>query len=159
MRGRDFIAPRIASVILPIRQYDVFIRQTVIVNRTVVIRDRLAVNPGIAPNLIAKFSGRPLRTFDVRPVVLAGTAQIPGALQVRAQDGLRPDLGLDRLEERGIGPHFARRKCTIVRGTMTLRPALAESGAFGGRYSAQRSDQSSAHGQPHGPRAVGPRTL
>ena len=86
VRGRDFIAPRIASVILPIRQYDVFIRQTVIVNRTVVIRDRFAVNPGIAPNLIAKFSGRPLRTFDVRPVVLAGTAQIPGALQVRAQD-------------------------------------------------------------------------
>ena len=77
---------RIASVILPIRQYDVFIRQTVIVNRTVVIRDRFAVNPGIAPNIIAKFSGRPLRTFDVRPVVLAGTAQIPGALQVRAQD-------------------------------------------------------------------------
>ena len=86
VRGRDFIAPRIASVILPIRQYDVFIRQTVIVNRTVVIRDRFAVNPGIAPNLIAKFSGRPLRTFEVRPVVLAGTAQIPGALQVRAQD-------------------------------------------------------------------------
>jgi Family of unknown function (DUF6600) len=86
VRGRDFIAPRIASVILPIRQYDVFIRQTVIVNRTVLIRDRFAVNPGIAPNIIAKFSGRPLRTFDVRPVVLAGTAQIPGALQVRAQD-------------------------------------------------------------------------
>jgi hypothetical protein len=86
VRGRDFIAPRIASAILPIRQYDVFIRQTVIVNRTVVSRDRFAVNPGIAPNLIAKFSGRPLRTFEVRPVVLAGTAQIPGALQVRAQD-------------------------------------------------------------------------
>ena len=86
VRGRDFIAPRIASVILPIRQYDVFFRQTVIVNRTVVTRDRFAVNPGIAPNIIAKFSGRPLRTFDVRPVVLAGTAQIPGALQVRAQD-------------------------------------------------------------------------
>ena len=88
VRGRDFIAPRIASIILPIRQYDVFIRQTVIVNRTVVIRDRgrFAVNPGIAPNIIAKFSGRPLRTFDVRPVVLAGTAQIPGAMQVRAQD-------------------------------------------------------------------------
>jgi hypothetical protein len=88
VRGRDFIAPRIASVILPIRQYDVFIRQTVIVNQTVVIRDgsRFAVNPGIAPSIIAKFTGRPLRIFEVRPVMLAGTAQIPGALQVRAQD-------------------------------------------------------------------------
>ena len=88
VRARDFVAPRIASVILPVRQYDVFIRQTVLVNRTVVISDRgrFAVNPGIEPNMIAKFSGRPLRTFDVRPVVLAGTAQIPGAMQVRAQD-------------------------------------------------------------------------
>ena len=86
--ARDFIAPRISSVILPIRRYDAFIRQTVVVNRTVVLanRGRFAVNPGIEPNIIARFRGQPLRTYDVRPVVLACTAQIPGARQVRAQD-------------------------------------------------------------------------
>ena len=89
VRGQDFVAPRIVSVILPVRQYSVFIRQTVIVNRTVLIRDRgprFAVNPGISPAIIAAVSRRPLRAYEVRPVVLAGTAKIPGALEVRAQD-------------------------------------------------------------------------
>jgi Family of unknown function (DUF6600) len=88
VRGQDFVVPRIVSVMLPVRQYSAFIGQTVIVNRTVLIRDRgpFAVNPGISPAIIAAVSRRPLRAYEVRPVVLAGTAKIPGALEVRAQD-------------------------------------------------------------------------
>ncbi len=89
VRGRDFIARRIVSVILPARRYSAFIGQTVIVNRTVLIRDRgarFAVNPGISPGIIAAVSRRPLRDYEIRPVVLAGTAKIPGALEVRGQD-------------------------------------------------------------------------
>jgi hypothetical protein len=89
VRTRDFVvAPRLAAVILPVRDYPVFVRDTVVVNQTVFVREgaRFAVNPGIPAALIAAEIGRPFRTFDVRPRVLAGTAQIPGAIEVRAQD-------------------------------------------------------------------------
>jgi hypothetical protein len=89
VRSRDFVAPRLVSVILPARQQDVFIHETVVVNQTIIRRERgpaVAVNPGIAPAIIAAAVGRPLRTFEVRPRILAGTAQIQGAVEVRPQD-------------------------------------------------------------------------
>jgi hypothetical protein len=89
VRSQDFVAPRLVSVILPARQQDVFIRETAVVNQTIILRERgpvLAVNPGIAPAIIAAAVGRPLRTFEVRPRILAGTAPIPGAMEVRPQD-------------------------------------------------------------------------
>ena len=89
VRSRDFVAPRLVSVILPARQQDVFIHETVVVNQTIILRERgpaVAVNPGIAPAIIAAAVARPLRTFEVRPRILAGTAQIQGAAEVRPQD-------------------------------------------------------------------------
>jgi hypothetical protein len=87
VRARDFVAPRIATVILPEREYAGFLHDTVVVNRTVELRDRhFAVNPGIAPAIVAAAVGRPIRSFDVHPRVLAGTAQIAGATQVRADE-------------------------------------------------------------------------
>lgn len=87
VRASDFVAPVIARVVLPVREYPVIIRRTVIVNRTVVIRDRrIAVNPGIEPAIIAARVGRPLRAYDVRPVVIAGTARIPNAVEVRGAE-------------------------------------------------------------------------
>ena len=62
---RDFVvAPVLVGVILPLPQYAVYIRETVVVNRTIVVRDRggFAVNPGIAPGIIAAVAGRPVRT-------------------------------------------------------------------------------------------------
>jgi hypothetical protein len=87
VRARDFVAPVIARVILPVAEYRVIIQRTVVVNRTVVIRDRrIAVNPGIPPAIIAARVGRPIRAFDVRPVVLAGTVRIQNAVEVRGAD-------------------------------------------------------------------------
>ena len=89
VRGPDFIAPRIAPVILPFARYNVFVNETVIVNRTVLVAGRggrFAVNPGISPAVVAAATGRPLRAYDVRPTVLAGTAPIAGARQVRPQE-------------------------------------------------------------------------
>jgi Family of unknown function (DUF6600) len=83
-RANDFIAPDIATVAVPYREYDGFFRDTVIVNRTYEFRNYgYAVDTGIAPGVIAAFVGRPVRTYDVRPLVLAGTARIPGAVEVR----------------------------------------------------------------------------
>jgi uncharacterized protein DUF6600 len=88
VRARDFVSPRIANVIVSEREYPTYFRDTVVVNRTVVVRDRgrFAVNPGIQAAFIAAKVGRPLRAFEVRPRVLAGTAQIPNAVVVREQD-------------------------------------------------------------------------
>jgi hypothetical protein len=87
--ARDFVAaPRLARVILPSRDYGIFLRETIVVNQTVIVRDRgrFAVNPGIPPTFIAAAVGRPIRAYDVRPRVLAGTVRIPGAIEVRAQE-------------------------------------------------------------------------
>ncbi len=92
VRDQDFIAPRIATVIVrepPL----VILHQTVVVNETVVVHGRgFAVNPGIEPAYLAAVIGRPIREARVRPVVLAGTAQIQDAVQVRAEDLRRGDF-------------------------------------------------------------------
>jgi hypothetical protein len=112
-RASDIIAPDIVNVIVPVRDYDVFFRQTVIVNRTYDFRSYgYAVNTGIEPNVVAAFVGHPIHAFDVRPVVLAGTARIPGAYEVRGQEirefhvGRRPEFTREALREatRTIGP-------------------------------------------------------
>ena len=90
VRTRDFAAPRMASVLVPVREYDRVIRETVVVNRTVELSDRrIAVNPGISADIVAAAVGHPLRSFEVHPRVLAGTAKFAGAVEVRAQDVAR----------------------------------------------------------------------
>ncbi|CAL8967517.1 hypothetical protein RHODGE_RHODGE_00440 [Rhodoplanes serenus] len=89
VRPRDLVAERVTSVILPPRERDVFIRETVVVNRTVLVDDRgprFAVNPGIPPAYIAAAYGRPIRTWSVQPRVLAGFGMVPGAVEVRVDD-------------------------------------------------------------------------
>ncbi|RAI44103.1 DUF6600 domain-containing protein, partial [Rhodoplanes roseus] len=89
VRPRDLVAASIASVLLPVRERDVYLRDTVIVNRTVVVSDRgprFAVNPGIPPAYIAAAYGRPIRTWSVQPRILAGTGMVPGGVEVRVDD-------------------------------------------------------------------------
>jgi hypothetical protein len=86
VRSGDFTAPRIATVLL--RPEPVFVRETVLVNRTVLVADSggFAVNPGIAPSVVSAVIGAPLRTYRVRPRVLAGTASVPNAVTVQASE-------------------------------------------------------------------------
>lgn len=85
--ARDFLAPRLVTVIVPAREREVLIERTVVENRTVVFRDRgFAVNPGIPAAFVAASIGRPIHTFQVRPVVVAGTANLAGATVVRASE-------------------------------------------------------------------------
>ena len=62
VRARDFIAPRAANVIISEREYPTYFRETVVVNRSVIVSDRgprFAVNPGIPAAFIAARVGRP----------------------------------------------------------------------------------------------------
>lgn len=89
VRPRDLVAERVTTVLLPPRERDVYIRETVVVNRTVIVSDRgprFAVNPGIPPAYIAAAYGRPIRTWSVQPRVLVGTGRIPGAVEIRVDD-------------------------------------------------------------------------
>lgn len=91
VQPRYLIAPRLRTYYLPPQRAVVIFRQTVIVNRTVRLehegrRERIAVNPGVAPGIIAAAARRPVQTFRVQPRVVAGTQGVAGAVQVRPQD-------------------------------------------------------------------------
>jgi hypothetical protein len=128
VQSRDFVAPRLVSVILPARQQDVLIRETMVVNQTIMLRERgpvLAVNPGIAPTIIASAVGRPLRTFEVRPRILAGTTQIQGAMEVRPQD-------LRQGRAQGTQPTVRETK-NVIQPSRNVPPAQPLAGSEHGR--------------------------
>ena len=92
-----FVQPRymtargVRAHVLPPRRVTTIIRQTVIVNRTVIVqqpgqqRRRFAVNPGVAPGVVAAISRQPVRTFQVAPRVLPVTQGVQGAVTVQPQ--------------------------------------------------------------------------
>ncbi|MFL6799148.1 MAG: DUF6600 domain-containing protein [Xanthobacteraceae bacterium] len=156
VRGTDFVAPRLVSVILPPQRYETFFQETVLVNRTVFVNDRGAfgVNPGIAPSFIAAATHQPLRTFDVRPVVLAGTAAFAGAMQVRAQDlrregfaraALQPTQNVVRAADR-VGP--AQPLAPGERGRFGDMPPRAVQRDMHSPATTGRGPESTPQGQP-----------
>ena len=106
---RYLVAPRVRIYFLPPQRSIVVFRRTVIVNRTVRLehrdhRGRFAVNPGIAPGIVAAAARRPVQTFHVQPRVLASTQGVAGAVQVRPQDLNRPGQRHQRGQPRPGGP-------------------------------------------------------
>ena len=116
-------------------EYPAFFRETVVLNETVLLRDRrhFAVNPGIPAAFIAAAIGRPLHTYAVQPRILAGTGQVPNATVVGAQQ-------LQALRHGGPNRNFGAQASlretsqTIApaRGSQQLRPlAAGERGRLG----------------------------
>jgi hypothetical protein len=92
VQPRYMMAPRLRGYVLPPQRANVVFRDTVVVNRTVRLsreRERIAVNPGIAPNIIAAVTRGAVPTYRVQPRVLAGTQGVQGAVQVRREDLVR----------------------------------------------------------------------
>ncbi len=119
VRAKDFTAPNVARVVLPPRERVVVIKETVVENRTVVIRERgYAVNPGIPATFVAAAVGRPIRAVEVRPAVLAGTVQISGARVVRPDELRRRDVRENRLTT-------VRETQTVIRATDRIPPPQA----------------------------------
>src|SRR5689334_8367083 len=84
-------APRLRTYYVPPFRRSVILRGTHVVNRTVPVRGRLAVNPGISPAFVARVNGAPVATYRVRPRVFASTQGVTGAVQVRREDLRRHD--------------------------------------------------------------------
>jgi hypothetical protein len=82
----NFTAPNIRRVVVPQRERVIYIRETVVVNRTIIVDrgPRIAVNPGIEPRIVAARIGRPIRVANVKPVVVAGTTGVQNAVEIRA---------------------------------------------------------------------------
>ena len=85
VQAQEFFAPDIASVLLPANQITVAFQNTVVVNQSLVVNGGFAVNPGIEPAIVAASAGHAVKTYQVRPVVLAGTAAVPNAIQAGPQ--------------------------------------------------------------------------
>jgi hypothetical protein len=100
---RELLAPRVVLVMLVPARRAVIFRRTVVVNRTVVIRDRrVVVNPGIAPGVIARAAGRPVRVSEVKPRVVAGTRGVRDAVEVRVTPGRAVPRGRVTVKETGV---------------------------------------------------------
>jgi hypothetical protein len=83
VRAPDIIAPSLAIVILPAPQAILYVRQTVIINQTVIIRQNntvIVANPGVPPSFVAAKIGRPIQTVSVQPHVVRGTVGVTGAV-------------------------------------------------------------------------------
>jgi hypothetical protein len=83
VRPVDIFAPRIVTVVFPAPQIRIFVNQTVVVNRTVLMvggNNRAAANPGIPAAFIAAKIGHPIQTAAIQPHVMRGTIGVAGAI-------------------------------------------------------------------------------
>jgi len=125
VRLSNLVAPALAGVYLPSRQTNIYIQNTVIVNRTVVVQSSgrtFAVNPGIQPAYIAAARRRSLPTYQVKPRVLAGTQGIKGAVTVSAKD-----IRASRIAKPGAGTRGTAvtpfRETVVQQKAASIKPA------------------------------------
>ena len=149
---RDFVSVTLWTDVEPGWRHTELLQDTVIVNRTVVVREgghMMAVNPGIEPAIIAREIGEPIRTYEVRPRILAGTAEIKEAIEVR------PGEASGELKEKEA---IVRETRNVIEPAKTEQPpkALApdEKGRLGERP--PRAAESVAPGEEPGKKAEEP---
>jgi hypothetical protein len=87
VEAQDLVAPEIDVVVLAFAETAVFIRQTVIVNQTLIVRNKnvaVAANPGVPPSIVAAALKHPVQPVTVRPKVVPGTEGVAGATVAKA---------------------------------------------------------------------------
>jgi hypothetical protein len=131
VRMGDLAAPHLRNAFLSFPQRQATLQRTVVVNRTMSLSGRrFAVNPGIAPAIIAKAARQPVRTFEVMPRVVAGTANIKGATEISAEDlrrgGNRPGQSIAKAS-------IIRQTTNAIQPVQNIPPAQALERNEGGR--------------------------
>jgi hypothetical protein len=92
VRPVDIFAPRIVTVVFPAPQIRIFVSQTVVVNRTILMvggNNRAAANPGIPASFIALKIGHPIQTVAIQPHVMRGTIGVTGAVVASVGVGIK----------------------------------------------------------------------
>src|SRR6185503_11073213 len=115
---------------VPPYRRSVILRETRIVNRTVPVHGRLAVNPGISPAYVARVSGASVATYRVRPRVFASTQGVSGAVQINRDELRRPSPGgppgrPGGPERPGITPPPRLPPVSIERTTTVIPPSAS----------------------------------
>ena len=123
VRMGDLVAPHLRNAFLSSPQRQAILQRTVAVNRTMSLGDRrFAVNPGIAPAIIANAARQPVRTFEVMPRVVAGTANIKGATEISADElrrgGNRPGQSIAKAS-------ITKQTTNVVQPVQNIPPAQA----------------------------------
>ena len=131
VRMGDLVAPHLRNAYLSFPQRQAVLQRTVVVNRTMSLSGRrFAVNPGIAPAIIAKAARQPVRTFEVTPHVVAGTAKITGATEISADDlrrgGNRPGQSIAKAS-------IIKQTANAIQPVQNIPPARALGRSEGGR--------------------------
>jgi hypothetical protein len=131
VRLGDLAVPHLRNAYLSFPQRQATLQRTVAVNRTLSLSgQRFAVNPGIAPAIIAKAARQPIRTFEVMPRVVTGTANIKGATEISADDlrrgGNRPGQSIAKAT-------ITKQTTNAIQPTQNIPPAKALERSEGGR--------------------------
>jgi hypothetical protein len=114
-------------MLLPERQNTTFVRETVVVNRTLPLRAgnaRIAVNSGVSASIIAAAAGRTVPIHEVRPKVLAGTRGVAGAVEIRASE-IREDRARRRRARERMRETVTERTSLAVGPVATIPAAQA----------------------------------
>ncbi len=123
LRPRYMLALRLHRYFVPPARTTIIIRNTVVINRTIVVehqrngRARIAVNAGISPAIVAAARRSAVPTFRVNPTVLPGTRNVAGAAVVRPQD-----LKRSRPGQRQLAPRVAQTSTTVQPATSVPKP-------------------------------------
>ncbi len=122
---RYMLAPNPRRYFLPPQRTATILRNTAVINRTIVMqhgnnaRARFAVNAGVSPAIVAAARHSPVPTYRVRPHVLASTQGIAGAVIVRPQDLRRPPAGT---HNRALAPVIQRTSSTVQPAASIAKP-------------------------------------
>ncbi len=120
---RHMLAPRLHSYYVPPSRTTIIIRNTVVINRTIVVehrrdgRARFAVNAGISPAIVGAARRSPVPAFRVNPHVLPGTQGVVGAVTVRPQELARPGQ-----RNRVLAPRIQRTTIVVPPAASVTKP-------------------------------------
>ncbi len=123
LRPRYLLEPRLHRHFVPPARTTIVIRNTVVINRTIVMehrrngRARFAVNAGVSPAIVAAARRNAVPTFRVKPHVLPGTRNVVGAAVIRPQDLRRPRPG-----QRPLAPRIVRTNTAVQPATTVAKP-------------------------------------
>ncbi|MBV9954167.1 MAG: hypothetical protein JOZ70_02850 [Pseudolabrys sp.] len=122
---RYLAGPGIRRYYVPPERRAPLFRTTVIINRTLPLAGatRIGINPGVAPGRIARASGGELRTFTVRPRVIAGTQGIANAVSVSREEFSRRQPGGPPQQQRGPRPPSGQNRVAIEPAGASIKPA------------------------------------